>query len=62
MLRECLTIQARALGLEIAGFSCLTNYGAGMSDTPLNHEEVIEAGNAAAHSLVNLLTATFVKL
>lgn len=49
-------IQARALGLEVAGFSCLTNYGAGLSNRPLNHEEVIEVGSTAAGQLVSLLT------
>jgi len=48
-------IQARALGLEVAGFSCLTNMGAGLSTTPLSHAEVIATGAAAAERLVALL-------
>lgn len=48
-------IQARALGLEVAGFSCLTNFGAGLSGDPLAHEEVVEVGAKAADQLVNLL-------
>jgi purine-nucleoside phosphorylase len=48
-------IQARALGIEVAGFSCLTNFGAGLSVEPLNHEEVIEVGAKAADQLVDLL-------
>lgn len=55
-------IQARALGLEIAGFSCLTNYGAGLSEASLNHEEVIAAGHAAAGALVDLLAAALTNL
>ena len=47
-------IQARALGMRVAGFSCLTNWAAGMQDT-LNHEEVLETGKAAGSVLVGLL-------
>jgi purine-nucleoside phosphorylase len=48
-------IQARAFGLEIAGFSCLTNWGAGLGTGPLNHEEVLVAGRAAGGQLAQLL-------
>ena len=52
-------IQAKALGLEVAGFSCLTNFGAGMIDASLDHEEVMETGAEAAGKLVDLLEAGF---
>lgn len=48
-------IQARALGMRVAALSCLTNYGAGLSQQPLNHEEVIEVGKKAAQDLFSLL-------
>jgi purine-nucleoside phosphorylase len=48
-------IQARALGIQVAAFSCLTNWGAGLSEDFLNHEEVSEAGKKAAGALVELL-------
>lgn len=48
-------IQARALGLEVAALSCLTNYGAGISGEPLSHEEVIEVGHRTAGELFALL-------
>jgi purine-nucleoside phosphorylase len=48
------TIQARALGLRVAGFSCLTNWAAGMQET-LNHEEVLETGKAAGRAMAALL-------
>jgi purine-nucleoside phosphorylase len=35
-------IQARALGLEVAGFSCLTNLAAGLSKEKLSHDEVLK--------------------
>jgi purine-nucleoside phosphorylase len=41
-------IAARWVGLEVAGVSLVTNAGAGYSGVPLNHEEVLEAGPAAA--------------
>lgn len=51
-------IQARALGLEIAGFSCLTNWAAGIGDGNLSHAEVLAAGRKAARELERLLTIT----
>ena len=41
-------IAARQSGLEVLGISLVTNLAAGISDQPLSHEEVIEAGQAAA--------------
>ncbi len=49
-------IQARALGLEVAGFSCLTNLAAGLSEEKLSHEEVLEVGKRAAADFVKLLS------
>jgi len=49
-------IQARALGLEVAGFSCLTNLAAGLSKGKLSHEEVLEVGKKAAESFALLLS------
>ena len=49
---------AREAGLEVLGFSLVTNLAAGISPTPLNHEEVIEAGRAAAPRLAKLLSDT----
>jgi purine-nucleoside phosphorylase len=49
------TIQARALGVPVVAFSCLTNWAAGISATPLNHEEVLETGKQAAGSMTSLL-------
>ncbi len=49
------TIQARALGLPVAAFSCLTNWGAGMTAANLDHHEVLETGKAAAQAMIDLL-------
>ena len=48
-------IQARALGLKVAAFSCLTNWAAGVTDQPLSHGEVMETGRQAASVLSRLL-------
>ena len=47
-------IQARALGLRVVGFSCLTNWAAGMQEN-LNHAEVLKTGTSAAHVMAGLL-------
>ena len=51
-------IQARALGLEVAGFSCLTNLAAGLSKEKLSHEDVLEVGKKAAAEFARLLKAS----
>lgn len=51
-------IQARALGLEVAGFSCLTNWAAGIGSASLSHEEVLEVGQNAASTFARLLEAS----
>ena len=50
------TIQARSLGLTVAAFSCLTNWAAGISETPLNHLEVLETGKQAAQAMIGLMS------
>ena len=50
-------IQAKALGMEVLGFSCLTNWAAGMSSDELNHREVLEMGKLAAVQMLSLLAA-----
>jgi purine-nucleoside phosphorylase len=51
-------IQARALGLEVAGFSCLTNWAAGLAGT-LSHEEVLTMGTHTAGTLARLVHHAF---
>ena len=48
-------IAARAAGLELMGLSLVTNLAAGIQETPLSHEEVIEAGQAAGPRISRLL-------
>ncbi len=47
-------IEAKALGLRVAGFSCLTNWAAGMQDA-LDHGEVLETGLQAGAVMADLL-------
>lgn len=48
-------IAAREAGMEILGFSLITNLAAGIQRTPLSHGEVIEAGKAAEPVISALL-------
>lgn len=50
------TIQARALNLPVAAFSCLTNWAAGMQESPLDHQEVLDTGRDSAATMIRLLT------
>lgn len=55
-------IAAREAGMEILGISLVTNLAAGISETPLSHEEVIAAGQAAGPRISQLLAEIIVKL
>jgi purine-nucleoside phosphorylase len=48
-------IAARQAGMEILGFSLITNLAAGIQKTPLSHAEVIEAGQQAESVIGDLL-------
>lgn len=55
-------IAARQSGMDVLGISLVTNPAAGISKTPLNHEEVLEAGKAAAGRCGQLLAAVVAKI
>ncbi|MBE3075398.1 MAG: purine-nucleoside phosphorylase [Actinobacteria bacterium] len=55
-------IAARQCGLEVLGISLVTNLAAGIGDQPLSHEEVLEAGQAAAGRCGRLLAAVVAKI
>jgi purine-nucleoside phosphorylase len=55
-------IAARSLGMEVLGISLVTNAAAGMTGEPLNHEEVLAAGNAAAENMGALLAQVITRL
>lgn len=55
-------IAARHAGMEVFGISLVTNQGAGVSDRPLSHDEVIEVGSAAAPRISQLLADIVARL
>ncbi len=48
-------IAARQAGMEVLGFSLITNMAAGIQTTPLSHAEVLEAGRNAEPVISSLL-------
>ena len=48
-------IVARHMGLRVLGLSCITNMAAGVTDQPINHEEVMETGAQVRETFRNLL-------
>lgn len=55
-------IAARQAGLEVLGISLVTNLAAGIAEQPLSHQEVIEAGQAAASRCGALLADVVAKI
>jgi purine-nucleoside phosphorylase len=49
------TIVARHMGIEVLGFSCVTNLAAGLGATQLSHEEVFATGKKVENRLTCLL-------
>jgi purine-nucleoside phosphorylase len=48
-------IVARHMSMDVLGISCITNMAAGISDEPINHEEVMETGNRVRATFTELL-------
>ena len=55
-------IAAREAGMEVLGFSLITNLAAGISDEPLSHAEVIQAGKDAEAVIGRMLAQVVDKL
>ena len=55
-------IAARQSGMEVLGISLVTNLAAGLSDQPLSHQEVLEAGQGAAERCGRLLAAIVARI
>jgi purine-nucleoside phosphorylase len=55
-------IVARAIGMRVLGFSCITNLACGLSNTPITHAEVLETTAAAAAQFEKLITGIVGKL
>jgi purine-nucleoside phosphorylase len=55
-------IVARHMGMRVLGISCITNMAAGISEEPINHEEVIETGKRVRATFTQLLRKVIEKL
>ncbi len=48
-------IAARYLGMEVLGFSCITNFASGMGTLPIDHEQVLQVSELMAGRLREIL-------
>ncbi len=48
-------IVARQMGMDVMGISCIANMAAGISETPINHEEVMETAARVRVAFTQLL-------
>jgi purine-nucleoside phosphorylase len=48
-------IVGRHMGMKLLGISCITNMAAGISEQPINHEEVMETGERVRTTFTQLL-------
>lgn len=48
-------LTARAIGMRVAGVSCITNHAAGMTGHPLSHDEVLAIANQVKESFERLV-------
>jgi purine-nucleoside phosphorylase len=55
-------IVARHMGIEILGLSCISNMAAGMQETPLSADEVIETTTRVQGDFIRLLEAIIERL
>lgn len=53
---------ANALGMKVAGISCITNLATGIGNTPLSHAEVTEVASRVRERFTRLLTGIVRKL
>jgi purine-nucleoside phosphorylase len=56
------TIVARHMGMNVLGISCITNMAAGISDEPIDHEEVLETGRRVRAVFTQLLRGVISRL
>lgn len=54
-------IAARHMGIAVAGISCVCNFAAGISKTPLSHKEVTETANRVKDQFIRLLSTVIPK-
>lgn len=62
MSTTCEAIAANHMGMKICGISCITNMACGISENPLNHEEVQETANKKAPLFQKLVKQSIIKM
>jgi len=55
-------IVARAIGMRVLGFSCITNLACGLSNQPITHAEVLETTDRVADTFQRLVTGVIARL
>lgn len=55
-------IVARAIGMRVLGFSCITNLACGLSNQPITHAEVLETTDRVAETFQRLVLGVVAKL
>ncbi len=55
-------LAAAYLNMKALGISCVTNLGAGLSQGPLNHEEVVEVGKIVERDMQTLIQGLVARL
>lgn len=62
MSTACEAIAANHMGINVCGISCVSNLAAGISETPLTHEEVQEMADKAAPRFKALVTESISRM
>jgi purine-nucleoside phosphorylase len=55
-------IVARAIGMRVLGFSCITNLACGISNEPITHEDVLQTTARVGHTFQQLITGVLRRL
>ena len=62
MSTACEAVTAIHMGMKVCGISCISNMAAGISKTPLTHDEVQEIADKAAPMFITLVTETIKRM
>ena len=62
MSTACEAVAANHMGMKVCGISCVSNLAAGISKTPLTHEEVQEMADLAAPRFKALVTESIYRI